>query len=218
MTDPDPTPTTARRALILVDLQNDFMPGGPLGVPGGDQVIPLANALMDRFGLVVATQDWHPSGHESFASAHDGRGPGEQIELHGLAQVLWPDHCVQGSEGAELVEPLERGRLDAVFQKGQDRQVDSYSGFFDNGRRHDTGLAAWLRARGVEAVYIAGLALDYCVKWTALDSADLGFSTHLVRDATRPVELHPGDGAAAERALLDAGVRLVHSAEVTVDT
>lgn len=210
-TDPQ---TATHRALILVDLQNDFMPGGPLGVDEGRAVIPVANALMQRFELVVATQDWHPEGHESFASAHEGHEPGDRIELHGLDQILWPDHCVQGSEGAEFVEDLDRGEVTKVFQKGSDPHVDSYSAFFDNGRRHDTGLADWLRERGVDEVYVLGLATDYCVKWTALDAADQGFDTHVVRDGIRAVNLQPGDGEAAEAEMADAGVRFVHSDEV----
>jgi len=216
--EPDSTTTTdgqqPARALILVDLQNDFMPGGPLGVDDGDAVVAVANALMPRFDLVVATQDWHPAGHESFASAHPGRAPGEQINLHGLSQILWPDHCVQGTHGAAFVEPLERGAIDAVFRKGADPQVDSYSAFFDNGRRRDTGLTAWLRERRVGEVYVLGLATDYCVKWTALDAAKQGLSTRVVRDGVRAVNLEPEDGAKAQLEMADAGVQFVHSDDI----
>lgn len=196
------------RALILVDLQNDFLPGGALAVTEGDAVVPLANALASRFEHVVATQDWHPQGHESFASQHEGHAPGEVIDLHGLPQVLWPDHCVQGTPGAEFAPGLDVERIARIFQKGIHRDVDSYSGFFDNGRRHDTGLGAHLRERGVTEVHICGLATDYCVRFTALDAASLGFDTHLVLPACRGVELEAGDVARAVEEMRAAGVRI----------
>jgi len=197
------------RALILVDIQNDFLPGGRLAVPDGDAVVPVANALMDRVDVVVATLDWHPPGHESFASAHPGRGPGELVELHGLPQVLWPEHCVQWTGGAAPAPGLDTARVARFFTKGEDPQVDSYSGFWDNGRRHATGLAPWLREVGVTEVIIVGLALDYCVKATALDAAEAGFQTTVIRAGTRAVELAAGDGAAAVVALRAAGVTVV---------
>ena len=200
-------------ALILVDLQPDFLPGGALAVANGDAVLAPALTLIDRFSWVVATQDWHPPGHGSFASSHPGRRPGEQIELAGLPQVLWPDHCVQGSPGAELAPALaaRRSELSAVFRKGTDANIDSYSGFFDNGRRRATGLDSWLAERGIRAVVIVGLALDYCVKFTALDALSLGLDTYLVRDATRAVELAPGDGERALAEIEAAGGRLCTS-------
>jgi nicotinamidase/pyrazinamidase len=198
-------------ALILVDIQNDFLPGGALAVGEGDAVIPVANRLQQRFGLVVATQDWHPAGHGSFAASHPGRSPGERIELGGLPQVLWPVHCVQGSPGAGFAPGLDLSRVAAVFPKGSDPEVDSYSGFFDNGKRHDTGLHAWLQARGVEEVYVCGLATDYCVKYTALDAAALGYRTFVIADACRGVELQPGDIEAACREMEAAGIRLLRS-------
>lgn len=202
------------RALILVDIQNDFLPGGRLAVAEGDAVVPVANALMDRVDVVVGTLDWHPAGHESFASAHAGRSPGEVVDLHGLDQVLWPDHCVQWSGGAAPAPELHTARVQRFFTKGEDPTVDSYSGFWDNGRRHATGLAGWLRGRGVTEVLVVGLALDYCVRFTALDALDAGFRTTVVVDATRAVELRPGDGAAAVAALQAAGVRVVESADL----
>ncbi|MBN1443593.1 MAG: bifunctional nicotinamidase/pyrazinamidase, partial [Planctomycetes bacterium] len=186
------------RALIIVDIQHDFLPGGPLGVPDGDAVIPVANRLMERFELVVATQDWHPPDHSSFASMHPGRRPGEVIDLDGTAQILWPDHCVEGTRGAELHGDLDRGRISRVFRKGTDPRIDSYSGFFDNGRRRGTGLDEYLRDRGVDEVCIAGLTTDYCVRFTALDAAAIGLRARVVVDGCRGVELHPGD---VERAL-----------------
>jgi nicotinamidase/pyrazinamidase len=202
------------RALILVDIQNDFLPGGRLAVADGEGVVAVANRLMDHAEVVVGTLDWHPAGHESFASAHGGRAPGELVELHGLPQVLWPDHCVQWTGGAAPAPGLDTARVRRFFTKGEDPAVDSYSGFWDNGRRHATGLAAWLQAQGVTEVLVCGLALDYCVKFTALDAHDAGFATTVVVDATRAVNLSDGDGAASVAALLAAGVQVVRSTEL----
>ena len=195
-------------ALVLVDLQPDFLPGGALAVAEGDLVVPYAVARMQEFGCIVATQDWHPPDHGSFASQHPGKEPGERIELHGLTQVLWPDHCVQGTAGAELCAELDRERITAVFRKGSDPTVDSYSGFFDNGRRHATGLGDWLRERGVRALSVLGLATDYCVKFTALDARELGFEVTLLSAGCRGVELKPGDVARALDELRAAGVQI----------
>ncbi|PRP93567.1 bifunctional nicotinamidase/pyrazinamidase [Enhygromyxa salina] len=210
--------TKPKRALIIVDLQPDFLPGGPLGVSGGDEIIPTVIELMSRFEIVVATQDWHPPDHGSFAANHPGRSPGEVIDLDGLQQVLWPVHCVQASDGAELVPELRAlppgAKLDAVFRKGTDSQIDSYSGFFDNGHRKPTGLAQWLAERGVGSVAVCGLALDYCVKFTALDALELGLETTLIRDATRAVNLQPGDDERAMQAIAAAGGKLIDSAAI----
>jgi len=203
------------KALILVDIQNDFLPGGALAVRDGDAVIEPANRAQRGYELVVATQDWHPADHGSFATQHPGRKPGELILLDGLDQVLWPPHCVQGTLGAELAASVDRSRIDHVFQKGMDPLVDSYSGFFDNGHRHDTGMGEWLRRRGVDQVDLCGLALDYCVKFSALDAARLGFRTAVIVDATRPVDVNPGDGERAVDELRRAGVRIIRAAELT---
>jgi len=201
-------------ALILVDIQNDFLPGGALAVEDGDAILPVANRILPRFDLVVATKGWHPAGHLSFASSHPGKSVGDVIELQGLPQVLWPDHCVQGTDGAEFAGELDVDRIDRVFEKGTDRQVDSYSGFFDNDRRHATGLGDFLRERGVSDVYIMGLATDYCVKFTALDAADLGFATHLILDGCRGVELQSGDIDRAVQEMKAAGVKVIASDDV----
>lgn len=193
-------------ALLVIDIQNDFCPGGALAVGGGDQVVAVANEAMAAHEIVIATQDWHPADHRSFATQHSGRNPGEIIDLDGLDQVLWPDHCVQDSEGARFVDGLDQGRFAAVVQKGTDRGVDSYSGFFDNGRRKSTGLDERLRDLGVDAVEILGLATDYCVLFTALDAVDLGFKTSVIAAGCRPVELNPGDGEAALERMEEAGV------------
>jgi len=203
------------RALILVDVQNDFLPGGALGVPEGDAVVPVANRLMKAFPLVVATQDWHPADHGSFAANHPGRNVGELIDLSGLPQILWPTHCVQGTPGAELAPGLDRAGIHHVVRKGTDPAIDSYSGFFDNGHRKATGLADYLLAKGVNEVFVMGLATDYCVKFTALDALRrLGFTTCLVADGSRGVNLKPGDVADAVAEMEANKVRVVNSYEL----
>jgi nicotinamidase/pyrazinamidase len=201
-------------AMVIVDVQNDFCPGGALPVPEGDQVIPVINQLQPHFDLVVATQDWHPPDHGSFAASHEGRKPGEVIELGGLEQILWPVHCVQHTPGAAFHEGLDRARIAAVFQKGTDPAIDSYSGFFDNGSRKATGLAEYLKERRVTGVWICGLATDYCVKFTALDAVGLGFATHLIEDACRGVNLRPDDVVRAVDEMRSGGARVIQSADV----
>ncbi|MFO7575083.1 MAG: bifunctional nicotinamidase/pyrazinamidase [Bacteroidales bacterium] len=176
------------RALIIVDVQNDFLPGGALEVPGGDKVIPVLNSMQAQFDLVVATQDWHPEGHSSFASQHEGMKPFDEIEWKGSSQILWPDHCVQGTAGAEISNKLNTKRVEAVFRKGTDKQIDSYSGFYDNNHERSTALADYLRGKRVDHVFIGGLATDVCVYYTALDSLKEGFKTTLIRDASRGLD------------------------------
>lgn len=197
------------KALILVDIQNDFCPGGALEVADGDAVVPVANRVRreQAYDLVVATQDWHPPDHGSFAVNHPGKQPGEVIDLNGLPQILWPAHCVQGSPGAEFHPDLEVSTVDRVFRKGTDPAIDSYSGFYDNGHRKSTGMAEWLREQGVEEVYLLGLATDYCVKFTALDAVAEGFRTHLIPEGCRGVELNAGDVAAALAEMREKGVQ-----------
>ena len=202
------------KALILVDLQNDFLPGGALAVPDGDKVIPLANQLQGVFPLVVATQDWHPADHGSFAASHPGKSVFTQTELNGLPQTLWPVHCVQNTPGAELAAALNRKRIDKVFPKGTDAGIDSYSGLFDNGHRKSTGLSEWLKAQGVTEVFVCGLATDYCVKFTALDAVEMGFKTYLIEDASRGVDLRPGDVQHSIEEMKRAGITVVRSAEL----
>ncbi len=198
-------------ALILVDIQNDFVPGGTLAVNEGDRVVPVANRLMSHFDLVVATRDWHPADHLSFASQHSGRQVGDAIELAGLQQILWPDHCVEETAGAEFVGGLDLSGIHRVFEKGTNRTIDSYSGFFDNGHRQSTGLGDFLHDQGVVEVSIMGLATDYCVKFTALDAVKLGLSTQLVLDGCRGVNLNPGDVDRAVEELRQAGVQVTES-------
>ena len=202
------------RTLILVDLQNDFLPGGALAVPSGDDAVAVANAVVGRYDLVIATQDWHPANHRSFAANHAGKQPGDVIDLDGLEQILWPVHCVQNTDGAAFATGLNRERVEYVIQKGTDPGVDSYSAFFDNGRRHATDLEGMLRSHDVEHVHLLGLATDYCVKFSALDARALGFRTTVIRDGCRSVDLNPGDGDAAFAGMHEAGVELCESREL----
>jgi nicotinamidase/pyrazinamidase len=204
------------KALILIDLQNDFCPGGALEVKDGDKVIPIANMLMEHFDLIIATKDWHPADHGSFAANHPWRKPGQVIDLNGLPQVLWPIHCVQESFGAEFVRNLNHEKITRVFYKGTDPGIDSYSAFFDNAHRKDTGLGDYLREKNVDEVYIMGLATDYCVKFSALDAVELGFSTNLVIDGCRGVELNEGDIEKAIEEMKEMGVKLLQSDEVGI--
>lgn len=203
------------RALILVDIQNDFCRGGALAVADGNAVVEVANRMMEKFDFVVATQDWHPANHGSFASQHDGIEVGNQFELAGVPQIAWPDHCVQESKGAELVAELDTESIGHVVQKGTDPEIDSYSGFFDNGRKRSTELDSWLKAQGVKEVFIMGLATDYCVKFTALDAIDLGHQTTLIADGCRGVEINAGDIERALSEMKDAGVTIIYSNEIT---
>lgn len=202
------------KALILVDIQNDFLPGGALAVPEGDTIIPVVNRLQAEFPLVVATQDWHPVNHGSFAASHPGKNVFEQIELNGLPQTLWPVHCVQNTKGVELATALNRERIAKVFPKGTDAGIDSYSGLFDNGHRKSTGLGEWLKAQSVKEVFVCGLATDYCVKFTALDAVQMGFRTYFIEDASRGVNLRPDDVKNAVGEMKRAGVAVVQSADL----
>jgi nicotinamidase/pyrazinamidase len=202
------------RALILVDLQYDFCPGGALGVPRGDETIAVAKRLMPRFDTVVATQDWHPSDHGSFAANHPGKSPGQVIELGGQSQLLWPVHCVQGTRGAELHEGIDQSRLAAVFRKGTDPAIDSYSGFFDNGHKRATGLGDWLEQRGVRQLYVLGLATDYCVKFTVLDALKLGHDVWVIEDGCRAVDRSPGDGERALAQMRGYGATVIESGAI----
>ncbi len=197
------------KALLLIDIQNDFIPGGALAVTEGDQVVAVANKKMNEFDLVVATQDWHPQNHGSFAANHPPKNIGEIIDLDGLPQILWPVHCVQQSEGAKLVAELKKDKIDTIFVKGTDPKIDSYSGFFDNGHRKATGLGDFLKEKGVTDVYVMGLATDYCVKFSALDAVKLGFKTHLILEGCRGVNLQAGDVDKAIKEMEEAGVTII---------
>jgi nicotinamidase/pyrazinamidase len=204
-----------RAALIVVDVQNGFISETEeLPVPGGAAIVPIINALMQHFPVRVATQDWHPPNHGSFASQHPGKKPFDRGTLGGLPQTFWPDHCVQGTRGSEFHPDLDQTMIQAVIRKGYDPTTDSYSGFSDNAGRNPTGLDGYLLARGITRVYLAGLTLDYCVRWSALDARRLlpEADVFVVLDATRPVDLKTGDEAARE--LEGARVRLIRSDEV----
>ncbi len=201
-------------ALLIVDVQNDFLPGGALEVKNGDQIIPIINQIQKEFQFIVATQDFHPTNHGSFANNHPGKKIGEYVTLGGLSQILWPEHCVQGTFGSEFHQDLNQNNWKTIFQKGKNPEVDSYSGFFDNARKESTGLGDFLMKEGIKRVYITGLALDYCVKFTALDAVSLGFETYLIVDASRAVNIEPMDGDFAIKEMEKAGVKIMTSQEI----
>ena len=199
--------------LIIVDVQNDFVPGGALQVTKGNEVVPIINKLQNCFKLVLATQDWHPKNHKSFASVH-GKNPGEVMNFHGIKQILWPDHCIQNTFGAQFVKELNTSKITKVFKKGTSIEVDSYSGFFNNDHKSSTGLEKYLKDNDVSNVFITGLATDYCVKYTALDAVLIGFNTYVIEDATRGVNLKPSDVNEAMNEMKDSGVIVINSVEV----
>jgi len=200
------------KALVIVDVQNDFIPGGSLPVPGGDGVIPVINRIQERFDLVVATQDWHPPDQVSFASNHEGKMGFETITLGGVDQTLWPDHCVQGSNGADFHPDLETNRIEAIFRKGVDPWIDSYSGFFDNDHKKSTGLTGYLRGKGVSELYLCGIAGDICVYFTARDALEEGFSVTLVEDAAHPLDRE--DYKKKLKELREKGVKVSRSEKI----
>ncbi|MDP6952667.1 MAG: bifunctional nicotinamidase/pyrazinamidase [Alphaproteobacteria bacterium] len=200
-------------ALVLIDIQYDFCPGGALAVPEGDRVVPVANALAARFDCVVLTQDWHPAGHRSFASAHPGKAPFEIVEMPYGPQVLWPDHCVQGTRGAALHDGLQADHASVVVRKGFRAEIDSYSAFFENDRTTATGLFGYLKERGIERAFLCGLATDFCVQYSALDARRVGLAAVVVEDGCRAIDLD-GSLAAALAAMGEAGVVLAASADI----
>ncbi|MDG5767177.1 bifunctional nicotinamidase/pyrazinamidase [Balneolales bacterium ANBcel1] len=202
------------KALLIVDTQNDFCPGGALAVPKGDEVVPVINKLARAFEHVILTQDWHPAGHHSFASSHPAKKPFEQIRTHYGAQILWPDHCVQGSQGAEFHHELEIDRGQLILRKGFRKEIDSYSGFYENDHETTTGLAGYLRERSIDTLYIAGLAADFCVKWTALDARKEDFDVHVVKDAVRGLDVEGSLDQAWEE-MAEAGVMFTTSKTLT---
>lgn len=204
-------------ALLLVDIQNDFLPKGALGVNGGDQILPVVNNLLKKkalFKVVVATKDWHPPDHGSFAESF-GKNPGEVIDLNGLPQILWPTHCVAGTKGAEFSDHWDHNKVDRVFHKGTDKTIDSYSAFFDNGHRKSTGLHEFLQSKGITDIYIAGLTTDYCVKYSVLDALKLGYHIFIVIDACKPVNLQPNDEEKALQEMLQHGANIIFSHEIS---
>jgi nicotinamidase/pyrazinamidase len=200
------------KTLIIIDVQNDFMHGGSLEVPLGNMILPVINKVQRYFDLVVATQDWHPKNHKSFASNHYGKKSFDKMVLNGVPQTLWPDHCIQGSPGAELHHDIESNRIAAIFRKGMDPEVDSYSGFYDNNHKLSTGLAGYLKEKGTSEIYFCGLAADICVFFTILDSIQEGFSATLIEDASQPLYLDKFDDIKCEIAKL--GVHIINSREL----
>ena len=206
-------PNVSRTALLVIDVQNDFIPGGQLPVPEGDLIVPLINRLGDRFKQVIITQDWHPPGHASFASSHPDREPYEVIELPYGAQTLWPDHCVRATTGAELHKGLNLPHAQLIIRKGCNPDIDSYSAFLEADRKTTTGLAGYLKERGIDTLYLVGLALDFCVMFSALDARAAGFNVFVVLDACRAIDLDGSLAAAIERMQV-AGVVLVSADQV----
>ncbi|MCU0414388.1 MAG: bifunctional nicotinamidase/pyrazinamidase [Ignavibacteriaceae bacterium] len=202
------------KALVIVDVQNDFMPGGSLEVPHGDIIVPLINRLQKYFDLVVATQDWHPQNHKSFASNHSNKNPFDEINLHGIKQILWPDHCVQGSKGAEFHPDLGINKIETIFRKGMDPEIDSYSGFYDNDHQKSTGLSGYLKEKGISELYFCGLTSDICVYYTIKDSLKEGFSATLIEDASRPLNNDIFNNIKNE--LANNGVRIIGSYEILI--
>ncbi|PNB46892.1 bifunctional nicotinamidase/pyrazinamidase [Pseudomonas sp. GW456-12-10-14-LB2] len=206
-------PISPRTALLVIDVQNDFIPGGQLAVPEGDLIVPLINRLAGQFKQVVIAQDWHPAGHASFASSHPGRQPYDVIQLPYGEQTLWPDHCIQGSRGAEFHSGLDLPHAQLIIRKGCNPDIDSYSAFLEADRVTTTGLAGYLKERGIETVYMVGLALDFCVMFSALDARAAGFNAFVVLDACRAIDLNGSLASAIERMQV-AGVGLIQSTEL----
>jgi len=198
------------RAFLIVDLQNDFLPGGALAIKEGNAIIPCIQEIINYpFSVIIATKDWHPADHGSFASNHEGKKPGDKINLGGLEQVLWPAHCVQGTKGSEFSGGWDTTKIDKVIYKGTEPLIDSYSTFFDNGHRKSTGLEIYLRDKGIKEIYIAGLATDYCVKYSVLDALELGFNVYVITDACRGVNLNENDSAKAFATMQAGGATLL---------
>ncbi|MFV8225241.1 bifunctional nicotinamidase/pyrazinamidase [Christiangramia aquimixticola] len=199
------------KTLIIIDLQNDFTPGGALAVPDGDKIIPVVNELQPQFDLVIATQDWHPAGHASFASSNDAK-VFEVIDLNGIDQVMWPEHCLQNTEGAGFHPDLNTSQVEAIFRKGTDPQIDSYSGFYDNAHLKSTGLAGYLKEKGAKDLYFVGLAAEFCVYFSIIDSIKEGFNAILIEDATRPINAE--DFEKAKLDILRRGGKIIKSDSV----
>jgi nicotinamidase/pyrazinamidase len=197
------------KTLIIVDAQNDFMPGGSLEIPNGDDIIPIINEIQPKFDLVAATQDWHPSSHKSFASNHEGRKVFERITWQGIEQVLWPDHCVQGTSGAAFHRELNMNQVESIFRKGMDENIDSYSGFFDNGHKKNTGLTGYLRDKGAHELYFCGFAADICVYFTLMDALNEGFKVNLLMNAVKALDENEFEKQKIK--LRDDGVNLLNS-------
>lgn len=201
------------KALLIVDVQNDFCPGGALGVPDGDSIIPAINKLSESFDHVIQTQDWHPGGHSSFASSHAGKKPYDTIEMPYGEQVLWPDHCIQGSKGAEFHPKLNTTQSELIIRKGFRKEIDSYSAFYENDDNTQTGLTGYLHDRGINELYVVGLATDFCVKWSVIDGCKEGFSVSVVQDAVKGIDID-GSVEQAWKEMKEAGAQITSSQEL----
>lgn len=200
------------KTLIIVDVQNDFMPGGALAVPKGDEILPVVNSIQHKFDLIIATQDWHPENHASFAATHSGKKEFDIIDLNGIDQVLWPVHCVQNTEGANFHEDLKTAKIEAIFRKGTNPEIDSYSGFYDNAHLKSTGLTGYLKEKGATELFFCGLAAEYCVYFSVKDALGEGFKASLIEDATRALNL--SDFEAAKKEIKKNGGRVISSEEI----
>jgi nicotinamidase/pyrazinamidase len=199
------------KTLVIIDMQNDFIPGGSLAVPEGDQIVTLINKLQEEFDLVIATQDWHPRDHSSFAANHPGKSEFEKIEIQGQEQVLWPVHCIQNSDGARFHPKLKSAKIETIFRKGTSKEIDSYSGFYDNAHLKSTGLTGYLKEKGADELYFCGLAAEYCVYFSIMDALKEGFSATLIEDATRPLDVE--DFQRAKENILKADGKIIKSKE-----
>lgn len=197
------------KTLLIIDVQNDFMPGGALAVPEGDKIVPIINRIQPQFDLVIAAQDWHPKDHVSFASNHPGKAAFDEIQLQGKAQTLWPDHCVQGSKGAEFHADLESKQWEAIFRKGTNKTIDSYSAFYDNGHLKSTGLAGYLKEKGTSQLFLCGLAADICVYFSTYDAFKEGFACFFIEDASQPLDTEAYKKIKQEMAYL--GIQIINS-------
>jgi nicotinamidase/pyrazinamidase len=205
---------SSQKALVVIDLQNDFCPGGALPVADGNKIIPVINSVMEKFDVVIGTQDWHPQNQISFASNHKGKSPNDQIDLNGLTQILWPDHCVQGTPGAEFNKALNTNKFNIILRKGINPEIDSYSAFKENDRRTETGLHAYIKALNISEVHFCGLATDYCVYYSAMDSVKYGFNTYVIVDASAGIDFPAGNISAAISDMKQNGIRIINSNEL----
>ena len=201
------------KTLLIIDVQNDFCPGGALAVPGGDTIIPVINSLIPGFNAVIQTQDWHPEGHHSFASSHEGKDPYDTVEMDYGDQVLWPDHCVQGTRGAEFHPDLNTTKTEVIIRKGFRKEIDSYSTFYENDQKTPTGLTGYLRERGISEIYVAGLATDFCVKWSVIDGLKEEFTVHVIEDAVKGIDMD-GSVEQAWKEMKGAGAEITTSGKI----